>query len=214
MWPILHGLDRRLFVKLATFLMVAFSLLPAEPADSLLLQMTAAQDSVTTVQDSTTAQDSTLAAPVDTLSSDTSKNCFSVDLSTGEINPSDSDKSGLETATPSARDDALGSASGKISAQWMFLSLRLWPITSRGLSPMSRRLWYRCHVMLKQVPPPIQVSISFWSLSSRLRAAVALPVDSRRMIFVRFSYVTFESLLHRSRIFCQRAGSIYVNIGF
>lgn len=98
MWPILLGSDKRLFVKLATVLLVAFSLLPAEPADSLLLQMT-------TAQDSTPAQDSTLAAPADTLSSDTSKNCFSVDLSTGEINPSDSDKSGLETATPSARND-------------------------------------------------------------------------------------------------------------
>ncbi len=45
MWPILQGSDRRLFVKLATVLLVAFSLLPAEPADSLLLQMTA--DTVT-----------------------------------------------------------------------------------------------------------------------------------------------------------------------
>ncbi|MBR2210680.1 MAG: hypothetical protein IJ896_04315 [Fibrobacter sp.] len=123
MWPILLGSDKRLFVKLATALLVAFSLLPAEePADSLLLQMTASQDSVATAQntavaqDSTTAQDSTLAAPMDTLSSDsggvagevspdTSKNCFSVDLSTGEVNPSDSDKSGLEIATPSARND-------------------------------------------------------------------------------------------------------------
>ena len=72
----------------------------------------------------------------------------------------------------------------------------------------STKLWYRCHVMLKQVPPPIQVSMSFWSLSSRLRAAEALPVASRRIIFVRFSYVTFERLLHRSRIFCQVTGSI------
>lgn len=149
MWPILHGLDRRLIVKLATALLVAFSLLPAETADSLLLQMTAAQpDSVTLeehsadrVQDTVDSiappaaplQNDTMALNADTLSAiegvvedssrrgcnegetspDTTKNCFVIDLTTGEVSPSDSDKSGLEIATPSARNDTLPSGPKK-----------------------------------------------------------------------------------------------------
>ena len=45
MWPIPQGLPRRFMPKVAAILLVAFSLLPAEPADSLLSQMTADQDS-------------------------------------------------------------------------------------------------------------------------------------------------------------------------
>ena len=134
MWPILHGLDRRLIVKLATALLVAFSLLPAETADSLLLQMKATQpgsvvqsqpDSVTLeehsadrVQDTVDSiappaaplQNDTIALNADTLSAiegvvedssrrgcnegeaspDTTKNCFVIDLTTGEVSPSDS----------------------------------------------------------------------------------------------------------------------------
>ena len=119
MWPILHGSDRFLFVKLATILLVAFSLLPAEPADSLLSQMTVAQDSTTA--DTLSSNPDLLASNPATISSDsggvvgvspaegvvedssrrvcnegeaspdTSKNCVTVDLSTGEINPSDTD---------------------------------------------------------------------------------------------------------------------------
>ena len=45
MWPIPQGLPRRFLPKVVAILLAAFSLLPAEPADSLLTQMTAAQDS-------------------------------------------------------------------------------------------------------------------------------------------------------------------------
>ena len=95
MWPILHGLDRRLFVKLATFLLVAFSLLPAEePADSLLLQMTAAQDS--------TAQ-----APADSLVPPTSEPQTS-NLEPRTSNPDSGGVAGVSPAEGVAEDCEAG----------------------------------------------------------------------------------------------------------
>ncbi|MBR2074790.1 MAG: hypothetical protein IJ977_05910, partial [Fibrobacter sp.] len=106
--------------KVAAILLVAFSLLPAEPADSLLSQMTAAQDStaqasadslVPTTSEPQTSQadprDSIAALQNDSeddngetgrpcggsegeASPDTSWKCETIDLSTGEISPSDS----------------------------------------------------------------------------------------------------------------------------
>ena len=164
MWPILHGSDRRLFVKLATALLVAFSLLPAEPADSLLLQMAAVPDStaqvpadslvpstseslapnpeprtsnpdsggVAGVSPAEGVADAAEGSPTESgmacggsegeASPDTSKNCFSVDLSTGEINPSDIPKSEIRNPNSGPKKSVLYLSGGERSP-WFHLGV-------------------------------------------------------------------------------------------